>query len=200
METNSNDNLVILQEVLKIINTNLNVICTENDLVYVRKLGRTSAKQPVLLKFESERKRNDILFKRAHLKGSNLFLMEDYPKDIREERKILNKFYKQAREENRDVKFGYNYLVLNGKRVYCENLLNGGTAKSKKRSTPRRGAVRRRTSARDSDDAVIPTEDSSRPSTPLGTQLEQWLGTTERKKTQQVLKKKKTSSCESAVE
>lgn len=103
-----------------------------------------------LIKFESEKLRNDVFSKRFNLKGTKLVLSEDYPEDVREERRILYKFYKQAKVEDKNVKFRYNYIILNSKKLFCEDVLNisdttESAGRKEMKSPPRKRVTRRRT-------------------------------------------------------
>lgn len=125
-----------------------------------------------------------------NLNREHLLLSEDFSKIIREERSVLYKFYKQGREEGKNIKMGYNYIVLNGKRLYYDDILssNRTPTSSKKKQTPRRRKMVRKRSSDKEAGETSQTDDSNRPSTPILSQLDQWLGTV---KTQ---KKQKTSN------
>lgn len=185
----SSDRAECLQQIVTFIVSNLKVECNVLDIVYFRKLGRGTGGGHILIKFDSERKMKELLSKRVLLKGTNYFLSEDYPAEVREERKVLHKWVKQEVENGNDARLMYNFAISNGKKVFCHDIVDQVPLVTRR-------MIRRRES--DSDEKVI-TEDI-RPSTPVttkGTQLEQWLSTPDRKKTQQILKKKKkTGSAE----
>lgn len=182
-----------LQELVSFLTTKLAIECDVNDIVYFRKLGRRTANIPILIKFDSEKKKRDIISKRMLLKGTNYFLNEDFPKEIREERKILYTWVKQEAEKGNIAKLRYNFVLLNGKKIFVQDIINQVPASSKKN-------VRRRES--DTENKVSFEELAPvTPNTVRGTQLEQWLNTPDRKKAQRILKKPKftgsSASCPS---
>lgn len=183
----------MLSEIVQVFNSKLEVSCLESDITYIRKLGNSPNKPTLLIRFESEKKRNEILYKRFSLKGTNLVVTEDFPKEIREERRVLYKYYQLAREKGEDTKMRYDYVVVNSNKFFYEDIVNASgatkTSQKKKKITPKKRSTRKRSSEKETSQ----TEDSSRPSTPRTSQLIQWLNTPDRNKLEQVLKKVKTS-------
>lgn len=179
-------------EILKVFNTKLGVNCLESDICFIRKLGNNLNKPIFLVKFESERKRNEILYKRFHLKGTSIVLTEDFPQEIREERKVLYKYYKQAQEKGVNIKLRYNYVIVNSRKLFYDDIIEADDIQviQKKKKTPQKRFTRKRSSEKETSQ----TEDSSRPSTPKTTQLDQWLNTPDRDKLKKVLKKQKTAT------
>lgn len=94
----------------------------ENDLDEARRLGRpaTDKQRPVLLKLTTMNKKMEILAKTRALKGTNIWIDEDFPKDIQEERKLLIPKLKEARSKGHKAQLKYNKLIINGK-IHCVN-------------------------------------------------------------------------------
>ncbi|KAK9498823.1 hypothetical protein O3M35_003380 [Rhynocoris fuscipes] len=183
-----------LSEILSFIKSNLGIDCNDNDIIYFRQLGRKPTMQPILIKFDSEKKKNDVFAKRILLKGTQFSLNEDVPQQIRNERKVLYAFLKKEVEKGNTVKMRYNYVIHNNKRLFYDDIVKFNTdERVKKKNTPRRHGSRA-DSLGELSQGASRDDDSSRPSTPKGlTQLEHWLGTPDRSRVQQVLKKMKTS-------
>ena len=73
--------------------------------------SKTDGPRPIVAKFTSCRKREEMLKEKKHLRGTNYFVMEDFSKRVIEERKIL---YEEARKkrtdgENAHVRFNRLY-------------------------------------------------------------------------------------------
>lgn len=75
------------------------------------------------MKFESENKKRAILVKRMLLKGTNCYLNEDFPKEVRDERKILYQWVKEDVERSNTAKLRYNYVLLNGNKIFVKDII-----------------------------------------------------------------------------
>jgi hypothetical protein len=93
-ETNSSD---LERSVLELINNELQIKLSESDIDIVCRLGfkKTNFDRPIILKLTSEKIRNEIFKKKYKLKGSNIFIDPDLPKEI------LRRQYEQ-RKKNRE--------------------------------------------------------------------------------------------------
>lgn len=103
-----------VREVLKRVNTNINV---ESDVIESRRIGDRNKlrNRPILLKVKTWDKKLDILKGRNRLKGTNIYINEDFPKEIMEQRKQLLKYSKVARDKGCRTKIIYNKLYINDK-------------------------------------------------------------------------------------
>lgn len=94
------------------------------DVDEVKRLGRPEAdkQRPVLVKLTATNRKFEILKKAKGLKGSNVWIDEDYSKEIQEERKLLIPILKEARSKGHKAQLKYNKLVIDDK-VYDVNSL-----------------------------------------------------------------------------
>lgn len=116
-----NENLEqTIEKVAKICETLGVCFKPEIDLDEVKRLGRPTAdrQRPVLLKLTTTNKKVEILGKTRKLKGTNIWIDEDFPKDIQEERKILIPKLKEANSRGQKAQLRYNKLIINGK-IHC---------------------------------------------------------------------------------
>lgn len=115
------DTGVKISAVLRKIGVDLNV---EQDLDEARRIGRFNPqkKRPILIKLTKESTRMTILKNAKLLKGTDIWIDEDYPKEIQEERRILITQMKEAREKGHKAQVKYNKLIVDGE-VYRANEL-----------------------------------------------------------------------------
>lgn len=106
----------IFREVLKI-EVNL------KDIDIVSRIGNNIGnKQPVLIRSLALRRKYEVLRAAKNLKGTNLILSEDFPTSVREVRKKLYPYWKNARTENKKANMHYNKLKVDGKLWSLEDL------------------------------------------------------------------------------
>lgn len=89
---------------------------TKEDLDEVRRIGKYNPQKirPVLIKLSRESTRGKILRNTKALKGSDIWIDEDYPKQVQEERRRLIPHMKEARERGYRARLRYNKLIVNG--------------------------------------------------------------------------------------
>lgn len=121
------------------------VINPETNIDEIKRLGspRPGASRPVLIKLTTNDKKWEILKKAKGLKGTNIWIDEDYPKRIQEERKLLIPELKKARVRGQHAKLRYNKLIIDGKEVGAndvntsEPVLRGNTVANKRKTDMR---------------------------------------------------------------
>lgn len=88
----------------------------KDDMDEVRRIGKFNPqkKRPVLIKLTREATRARILKSAKVLKGTEIWIDEDYPKDVQEERRRLIPRMKEAREKGYRAQLRYNKLIVNG--------------------------------------------------------------------------------------
>ncbi|VEN42895.1 unnamed protein product, partial [Callosobruchus maculatus] len=91
-------------------------INAKEDIEEVRRLGRYNSERdrPILVKFMKEPTKFTILKNTRNLKGTNVWIDEDYPKEVREDRRKLIPELKEARNRGYRATLRYNKLVING--------------------------------------------------------------------------------------
>lgn len=88
---------------------------TENDIERAHRLGNRRGKRPIIVKFHNFQAKNEVLGCRASLKGSNIFINEDFSRKVRQEREVLISEMKKAREKGITATVSYNKLRADGK-------------------------------------------------------------------------------------
>ena len=102
----------------------LKELCTDklefSDDVEFDRVHRTSAKPnaPVIARCTFYRDKISILKEKKKLKGTNIFVGEDYSRGVREIRKILSKLMKEKKAAGQSVSMVYDHLVMNGKKYF----------------------------------------------------------------------------------
>lgn len=98
----------------------------EFDVDQVRRIGKQipGKPRPILLQLTTTNKKFEILGKTKGLRGSNIWIDEDYPKEIQEERKILVSEMKEAWKKGEKAQLRYNKLIINDKVYDASNIIN----------------------------------------------------------------------------
>lgn len=86
------------------------------DIDIVRRIGKfeKDRRRPILVKFTREGTKLAILKNAKNLKGTNVWIDEDYSKRTQNERKALIPKLREAREKGHRAHIRYNKLVING--------------------------------------------------------------------------------------
>ena len=102
--------------VLSIINDGCQVKCENTEIDFIKRLGRKSNKiRPVLVGLTSWRKKMLIMQNKKLLKGSNLILVDDLPKDILQKQKELVPIMQKFRKEGRKAFIKFDEIMVDGK-------------------------------------------------------------------------------------
>lgn len=98
--------------VLKKIGTEID---KDKDLEEAKRIGiyKAGGSRPIIIKLVKHSKKMEILKNAKNLKGSKIWINEDYPKEIQEERKQLIPRMKEARQKGCMAQIKYNKLVIN---------------------------------------------------------------------------------------
>lgn len=113
-----NDEMDLNESIRQIIIDKLEIDCKKEDIESVRRIGiKGQYSRPIHVKFQNESVRNNIMKNKKKLKGSNIYIDEDYTQEIREERKILREVLKKEKQEGKNAYIKYNKLISN-KEVY----------------------------------------------------------------------------------
>lgn len=86
------------------------------DIDKITRIGKyqEERRRPILLKLTRESKKGEIMRSSKRLKGTDVWLDEDYPRSIREERRVLIAKAKEAKQQGHRAYVGYNRLVVDG--------------------------------------------------------------------------------------
>ncbi|XP_072380822.1 uncharacterized protein [Diabrotica undecimpunctata] len=98
----------------------------DEELVEMRRIGRQGDPQnvprPIILEMKKEATRMEILKAAKNLRGTKIYINEDFPKKILQERKHLLQLMKMVRQEGHTAALKYNKLWINGEPFSLEQL------------------------------------------------------------------------------
>lgn len=92
-------------------------IAADREIDDARRMGRyrEGNTRPIQVKLTRGNKKAEILKQARNLKGTDIWIDQDYPKEILEQRKELIPKLKEAREKGNKATLKYNKLIINGK-------------------------------------------------------------------------------------
>lgn len=103
--------------VCKMLNDKMGMRGVEFDHAY--RLG-DGAKAPIMVKCKHNEDKTKILKSKLKLKGTEIFIEEDYTSNVRETRKTLLGIMKDMRKEGTKVRLAYDYLVVEGEKMFLD--------------------------------------------------------------------------------
>lgn len=107
--------------VCKFAKDNLGVNVIFDDVERAHRVYRSKAEvKPIVVKFKSFKKKDEILRNSYKLKGKDILVQEDFSARVIEERRKLMPFLKEAREKEQRASLTYNRLKIED-RVYVYN-------------------------------------------------------------------------------
>lgn len=77
---------------------------------------------PIIAKFVFFKDREAVMRNKAKLKGSNVFVAEDFTRRVREIRKKLVPFLKKSREENKQASMVHDHIIVDGRRFIYDSV------------------------------------------------------------------------------
>lgn len=85
------------------------------DIEEVRRIGKykRGTNRPILMKMARSKKKFEILKQTKTLRGTDIWIEEDYTKEVQEERKLLIPHLKEARQKGYNARLRYNKLIIN---------------------------------------------------------------------------------------
>lgn len=118
------DDSDIEAQIISILNEKLEVICTGDNIRDIYRIGKTENEniRPVVVEFVNYKLKRNILLNASKLKGSEIYVSNDYTTEEYEKRKLLNKHLKLARQKNLNAKIKKNALIVNGEEYMYEDL------------------------------------------------------------------------------
>lgn len=114
-----NSYFTLQNNVLDIINNLMKVDCQKGDIEYVSRMGKKSEKiRPIIVTFTTMGKKIELLKNKKMLqKSSTIYIKEDFPPEVLEERKKLSIQLQQEREQGKKAYIKYNKLVILSEKV-----------------------------------------------------------------------------------
>lgn len=99
---------------------------TDTDVDEIRRIGihKAGKSRPIIMKLTKEKQKTDIQKKARNLKGTEIWIDEDYTKEIQEERKQLIPYLKEARQKGFKAQLRYNKLIINNEVFDARNILH----------------------------------------------------------------------------
>lgn len=113
-----------LSSVLSLFNTQLQIETSKEEINFISRIGpKGNVNNPILVGFTSLIKKGEILRSCNKLKGFQISICEDFPKEVTIKRKELIPQLKQLRQEKSHVVLKYDKLIVDGK-IYEPNSIN----------------------------------------------------------------------------
>lgn len=98
----------------------------ENETREVRRIGKKiqnrDIPRPILIEFASGSKKIEVLKAAKKLKGSDIWISEDYSKQVQEQRKLLVPHMKEARTKGNKAILRHNKLIINDESYTIEQI------------------------------------------------------------------------------
>lgn len=112
----------LIQIIINIFKTDLNIQFQEQEIKKIYRLGKEKSSEsprPILFSFVSEWKKNEVMKKKKNLK--NVYITEDYTKEVLEKRKALQAQLKEEREKGNIAYLKFDKLIVKGKNNNINN-------------------------------------------------------------------------------
>ncbi|KAB0799267.1 hypothetical protein PPYR_07147 [Photinus pyralis] len=102
----------------------MNTTTGETEIQQVYRIGakQLNKVRPVFIKLAQYETKIEVLKKAKNLKGTNIYIHEDFPKHVLEERKVLATHLRTARESGHRAYLKYNKLIVNGEEYGVEDI------------------------------------------------------------------------------
>lgn len=128
-------------------------ITYEGELQELHRIGikRANKIRPIFMKMRNYETKVKIMKRTKELKGTQIFITEDFPKHVLEERKVLSNHLKKAREIGHRAFMKYNKLIVNGEEYGVENIMEESGTEITEQDTTKKG---RKISQRSPQDVV----------------------------------------------
>lgn len=131
MKEDENSNLELLQNVKKVIKTDLGINLEEREVNNVYRIGKMKSSdepRPTLVSFINEWKKNEVMKLKKDFKG--VYITEDYTKDVLEKRKKLLPQLIEERNKGNIAYLKYDKIIIKEKSV-----INSDNRQKRKTST-----------------------------------------------------------------
>lgn len=109
------------QRVIEFVTKQLNVDLNSEHIERAHRLGR-GPNAPIIVKFSAFKKKNEILKNAFRAKGTRVVISEDFSANVRETRKQLLNYMKDARARGDRARLQYNKLYINNRPFTLEEL------------------------------------------------------------------------------
>lgn len=116
LEESENTTLELMKTTTNKISTDLKISLDSRDINEIRRIGKRASNdkaRPILVSLVNGWKKAEILRNKKNF--SNIYISEDYPKEVQEKRKELREKMLQERKKGNFAVIDYDQLVIKGK-------------------------------------------------------------------------------------
>ncbi|KAI5751693.1 hypothetical protein M8J77_010005 [Diaphorina citri] len=114
------DPTMLEEKLLQLFKEKLNIKVETFEIDFIKRFGKAKDKKPIVVGLTTWKRKISILTQTPKLKGTNIVIKEDFPKDVIEIRKKLYPQMKTYREQNRKAILKYDKLYVDGKPIVAE--------------------------------------------------------------------------------
>lgn len=116
IEEEENNYFELEKLILNLFTNKLRTTCTQEEIDFVKRLGKKQGNinRPVLVGLTTWGKKIKILKAKKELKGTKIYINEDFPPNILEVRKDLQPILMEKRKNGAKAYLKYDKLVING--------------------------------------------------------------------------------------
>lgn len=119
LEEDENENWETTREkVKKLLQTRLEIQIEDNIIQRAHRTGKKipGKSRPIVCKFLCDIKKEETLRASKKLRGSSLFISQDYPYTVRNERRKLQNYMHEARVNGKYAYLSFRYLFIDGRK------------------------------------------------------------------------------------
>lgn len=113
---------VTAAKVVAILREHLKIRINDDDIEEAHRVGRKKGRKPIVFRLVMFKKKMEILKCRGCLKGTGLYLAEDYSDKVRQDREALKEYLVEAKKLGFHAFLSFNRLHINGKILSIEDL------------------------------------------------------------------------------
>lgn len=131
----------LVKIIIDLIVNKLKIPCEKLEIDTVRRLGRNGSVRPIVVTFSTTGKKIEILKNRAPLKETDIYVKEDFPKNVLEKRKELQKTVQEEKEKGNQVFIKYDKIIYPKERKSNKRTLSKSASPEEKSKNPQAGRL-----------------------------------------------------------
>ena len=112
--------------VRELIQNSLKVKLEPDDIQRAHRIHSNNGIEPIVCCFLRDKKRSEVLQNARKLKGTEIYISEDYSYQVRSERRELKKHMIEARRQGRNAKLQFRHLIIDNRKYSLEDLEGDG--------------------------------------------------------------------------
>ena len=119
-------------KVRDLIQTRLRITLAPDDLQRVHRAGvkRSGKHRVIVAKFLRAKVKEEVLQKRKLLRGTRIFIEEDFSQKVRQERRQLKQYMDDARQKGHNAYIRYRHLIVDGRKYNLWDLCKSDNVSS----------------------------------------------------------------------